>query len=741
MNIQEIYKQIMHNDITNNYINKIKINKKSLSNGEKKYLAKIIGHFKTNNIDDTLKAIKLYAIWEADSCIELSRKKGVFRYKAYKLENNNALYLLNELIKCKDIFNFSDSTLNYLKSKKKLSWIFDFYKKSENTLIKYIKNHHKKRWVIRRENILVESSLFKELLAYIDLTFYCNREVNNEDYLNKDHLKGYSQEEICNGVSYLIFLYDKIIGIKQNQAYFVDTKYIMSPQIEYIILLACKVIELEEWELSIDYFNYKINISKNVLTIFDESELMEKSIRMGFARTEIQEQVFYMKISSILNNALSFNEICDEIVKRLGKKMTTEINDGLLSRYVFSFPEELFDLFAHKGLFRKKLFKEEILRLEYCAKELIMNIDEACKKQITEHCTLLDVLLFQRFFVFIDIFLEKTLFRMGDESKIIQSLIPAFNKDILKSILIKFIGDDIKVEELFELFTYKNKFKLDLQYTPLLWASDNIVYPNTVISKSNMLRNCIGYSYQIKNQLVNDDHGLETLVKVCSEAFQNCKENYMVLTNKKYKYQKQHGEVDVIVVSNDDIILIECKCPLIPVNNFEMRSSLAHIEKANKQLNLSKKAFSDKEFRKSYFKLWDIEDKNQKIKTCIIFGNRLFCGYNKFQHPIRYIYELQTLLGEGIIDSELGKWSMWQGKEYSHHDLINYLIEDNSLSQLNFRAMDNINKEMSINGKNIVFKTYAYNLIKGFQVYDNKLKVISSNNKLKKQIIDKYMNN
>lgn len=740
VNIKQIYKETKHTEITNDFVDKIKIDKKNISSEERKFLQKVIEKFKSNNIEDTLKAIKFYSIWEPDECIAILRKKGVFRYKAYRLEDNNVLYLLNELIKCKKIFKFSEITLKYMEEKKQLSWLFDFYKNSENKLIKYIKNHHKKRMIIRRKNRFFENALFKDLLAYIDLFFFKGINPNHEDYLDKDKLKGYTQEEICDGVSYIILLYDKIIGIKQDVSYFTNSKYVLSHDIEYIILIACKVIELQEWELSIDYFDYHTCMLKDELTIFDNSGMMEKSIRMGYSRTEMQEFTFFMDTNSIYNEALSLDEVCDEIVKQTEKIMTQEVNDGALSRYKFLFPQKLLNVFKDEKLFAKKLFKEEIMSIEYCAKELIITFEEASRKQITEHCNLFDILLFQRFFIFINKFLEKTLFIKEDQNKVISSLIPAFRTEILTSILNKFLDEPIKSQELLNLFTFRNDVKLDLQYTPFLMASDNIIFPNTVVSKSNMLRNCIQHSYLIKNQIVNDDNGLETLVKRCSEIFSKCKANYQVLTNKKFKHAKQNGEVDVIVVSNDDIILIECKAPLIPVNNFEMRSSLGHIEKANKQLSFSKKAFEDKSFRKNNFKNWGIEDKNQNIRTCIVFGNRLFSGYrcDILKHPISYVYELNTLLNIGKIESNLGKWSVWNGEEYDHKDLINYLTEGNSLAQMNFEAMDNISKTMTIEGKKVVFKTYEYNLVKGFQIYDSELKIIDSNDELKKQIIDEY---
>ena len=71
--------------------------------------------------------------------------------------------------------------------------------------------------------------------------------------------------------------------------------------------------------------------------------------------------------------------------------------------------------------------------------------------------------------------------------------------------------------------------------------------------------------------------------------------------NKKFKYKGKKGEIDVLVVSDLDLIIIECKGPLVPTSNFEMRATFEHIEKSQKQLDLSKEAFEDDGFRNNFF--------------------------------------------------------------------------------------------------------------------------------------------
>jgi len=114
MNIKETFYSIKHTDINEEYIASAKIQKSNLSNSDKKFLLSIIGRFKEQDLDRTLKAIKMYAIWESNEAISESRKKGVFRYKAYGFRKNQALYLLKDLTRNGSAFAFSEQTYKYL---------------------------------------------------------------------------------------------------------------------------------------------------------------------------------------------------------------------------------------------------------------------------------------------------------------------------------------------------------------------------------------------------------------------------------------------------------------------------------------------------------------------------------------------------------------------------------------------------------------------------------------------------
>ena len=116
------------------------MNKEMVSKSDIKLFSNKISKFRECSVNAVLKYITVFAICEPDLAIDIARKKGVFRYKAWGMEDNKVLFLLKTLNECK-ILTFSKETQEYIDSKINLSWIFDFYKDSETKIIKFIKEH------------------------------------------------------------------------------------------------------------------------------------------------------------------------------------------------------------------------------------------------------------------------------------------------------------------------------------------------------------------------------------------------------------------------------------------------------------------------------------------------------------------------------------------------------------------------------------------------------------------------
>jgi len=707
--------------------------KKELSNSDIKTISNKIAKFKNNPAEKTLKYILLLAVWNADLAIDISRKKGVFRYKAWGFRNNEALFILKEIKRSFNILKYSDETKKYIESKINLSWLYDFYKDSEEKIKKYILNHYSNRKKLKIQGCIVEEALFKELLVFADILFYQKRHL---DISGKyDDLYCYSNEEITESISYIILLCNDILTTNNN-ATFVVPSVVKSEDIKKIILLGCKINKLEEWELCIDYFKYQVKFCDRTYTIFSSDASFEKSIRLGYVNSMMQSGIFYEKNINSLSNALSLAKIADLFNNCDELNFISETGEGKLARYVTALPEKILAKLYEEPY---KLYQEETLDLGHFSKEFVMPpIDLLCKK-ITENCTLQDVILFKRFFVVLDLLCEKNIFKQRNDDKIINSLIPYYRTEQLIKIIGTLMSSEIKAQELLSLFTYKENTKLDLQYTPFISHKNGVFAPIGLIVKSNLLRNCIAYSYFLKNQIVNQEDK-EYLVLQCEEIFKNNCPSYHVFTNQKFTYKTQKGEIDVLVITDNSILVVECKAPLEPTSNFEMRASYDHICKAAKQLSISEKAFSDDSFRTDYLRSLGIEEKSRNIYTCVLMGNRLFNGYTIDSHPVRYIYELDMVLTNGKINSPIGSWCVWKNDDYNENDLIKFISPDNDLIKANFNAMKLYKPLMHIKGKKIEFESYLFNTIKAIENYDKYFKIINRDWKIFEDIKNNVSN-
>lgn len=715
MYIKELYENFSLKEIDTLYIDKIRNSKSILSNTDKRFFEKILLKHKENTKEEVLKAMILYAIWNPDDCISYARKKGVFRYRIGNHKENNAFYYLENLIKYKTALNYSEYCEKYLYMKLNCKWMHDFYVKTEKKIYKKIEEHHKKRIRKNVRGNKLETSLFKELMTYMEILYVWVDLEGHETPDNRDLLTGYSKEEIGEGISYLISIYDDIIGIKEDSNYWIDSYFVFDKKIEELILLACKILHLQEWELLIDYFNYEITSQGNNWTIKCNNNL-EKSIRMGYAKTEAQSELFFMDLAK--NEKIpSLEEVSNMCINELESTIIKKVETGKLCRYIMEFPMPIVEKLK-KNIKGYELFKEEYMALKYMEKEMVTEDEVFIRKKVTQHANMGDVLLMQRFFVLVYYIYKQVLLKEKDKHIIARTLCPVFEYKQFCKLVNNIVDDEEKTKELIDLFTYNKKTKLDLQYTPILRIGEKIYLSTSIIAMSNMLRNTISYSYMMKNQIVNNDNGMEPMVQYCVAAFEDSDEKCMVFSNKRFKYQGNSGEIDVLVISDIYILIIECKAPITPTSTFEMRSEYEHLLKAERQLNLSKKAFSDKGFRNKYLQSLGVEEKNREILTCILLGNRIFSCYTGMGHPIRCYHELNMILNCGVSQGALGKWRLWKEESYTSEDLMEFLSEKDSFVSKLQEALTSRTETMKCNGKIIRYETFLYDIVKAHRIIE-----------------------
>lgn len=728
MKIERLMDQIDLSLFNEKMYNELKIQKSKLSNRDKKYILKVLANSKWETKETVLKAIICFAIWEPNEAISQARRKGILRYKVFGDKGKNkARYYLEYLISKKEVLGFSEKNNKYLKQKYELEWLESFYNKTEEKIDTEIANHYQGRIRKRIKGINFESSLHKELLAYIDMLFFLERQTQTRyDY---NILSTFSQEEIAEGVSYLLYKYIEKYGISTEKNYCVDASYINSDRIEKLILFACQINYVLELELLIDFYDYDIRNEGNCIILRSKDETLEKSIQLGYIKQEMQKRLFFAKRYSRHGKEVCLETSSELIADKLGDKIYKRISNGILTRYRFEIPTVLLEKMAEqKGGGKVQLFLEESLELKHFSKEMCMNMNELYEKKVTQNCNAYDILLCQRFFRMM-YYIQKYVYQNEKDTKVIlQSLIPSMDKENLKAMIFMLLKNQQKVDEVYDLLSYNIDYKFDIQYTPFLEVGSKVIFPISVLSCSNLMRNTIAYSYLSKNEIVNDDGGAEPLVKMCENCFRQCSYKYEIFTNKKFKYKGKKGEIDVLVVSDSDLIIIECKGPLVPTSNFEMRATFEHIEKSQKQLDLSKKAFEDDGFRNKFFRdSLQIDGKRRNVYTCTILGHRLFSIWSGVRHPIRNIHELDMILNNGEISSTFAKWSIWKEQKYSHADLLDFLSQDGVFIKIMQDSMENYSNKLTFAGKTLQYESYMWNMRKLFLLCDNKLRLVEKN--------------
>ncbi len=725
--MKELIQQVNFKNFDHTQYNNLKKNKDRLSNQDKRELDKIFIKAKELPREKVLSAIVCYAVWNPDEAIEKARKKGVFRYRISGQKTaNNGKYYLDFLEKHADLFGFSDYIKKYLITKINSHWLEDFYQKTEKKIDQLMEDHHKKRLRKRINGHSMESALHKELLAFIDMLFFLVPK--NQTEQNQNSLSGFSKEDIAEGVSYLLFRFLDRIGISEKTLYFTDTHFVRSNQMEQLILLACQLNYMLEIELLIDFYDYEVVLDGNQITIRSFDDSFEKSIRLAYVKTQLQEFLFYNKIAAETKDGLYLKEMADFVVSELGDRVIQRNYDGILSRYCFVIPTEILEKIAERDAHGNAMFYvEELTEIAFFAKEMCMTVDELSQRKITEHCSLSDIVLCQRFFRFM-YYIQQHIFDTLKENEIdvlLQSMVPITKRDFLLAFFSIVLNDRKKAEELFQLMEYDVKYKFDIQYTPFLTFGDNVIYPMSVVVHSNLLRNTIAYSYLSGNKIVNDDGGMEPLVKRCEEFFQQCSYGYHVFSNMRYSYAGKKGEIDLIIVSDTDVLLIECKAPLMPTSTYELRATFEQFEKASYQLDQSKAAFEDDGFRNKYFRdCLKLDGRNKKIRTCIIMGNRMFSTWSGSKHPVRYAYELDMILTHGQIHSTAGSWRIWKHETYSHEDLIDYLDQNGRFTTLMKSAMKKYSAKMNFQGKTLIYERFLLDCNELFSLCEKMLPYI-----------------
>lgn len=734
------------NKVTEQYCNDLRRKRDGkLTKKDREILEHVIREFQNECQDDVIGAIVIYAIFYPDEAIQYARQKGVFYYGNTWAYTEYCLESLNTL---SGILHISQSQQRYFRQKLSCKWLGQFYQDTEKKLKRDICRHHKERIQKVLYGVPYESNLIIELLVFINLIFrYRSISVSGVSVTGNPDLKhiqilNYSNEEISKAVSYLIYLFTNEKGFRIQKEKWLDIDYILSDKIAKLILLACHREKILEWEFLVDCLGYELEADEKNIRFYDPKGVLEKSLRIGFIKTSMQEQL--SAILDMKTPSISLLELAKTVVTELGDTIFEwRCEDKLIQRYRMIFPEPLMEpLYPQKIDGRLELFQEEYMELNFADHELTFKSADISNRMVTNHCSAMDLILFKRFF-FITDFSQRWLFdNEKDIRKVIPSLVPVMSEKQLISYIEKFVGGKEKAFELLDLLSWEGQGNLDLQYTPIIKIDPKHYYiAADILISSNIIRNSLVLARRKKILAANSDGQNDSLELFCEKSFRECSFPYQTRSNVKYSYCGKQGEIDLLAWSDSRIYIIECKNAILPSDAHEIRATFEHIQKAGRQLDFSSKAMRDETFRKTYFSQWGISSRERTLHTCILLGNRLFSLPNGMRHPVRYAYELKMILTSGIVNSDFGHWSCWSGERFEDEDLARYLSDADPLSRSFLESMEPYTETFYCLGRKMQFNSFVLNYPLQLKMHDKYLRIIDMNEEERQRLDEQLRKN
>lgn len=521
-----------------------------------------------------------------------------------------------------------------------------------------------------KEFILSERNLIKYFFAKSDDIFY--------EYENNKE-----PELILECISFLI------IEIKNNQ----HTNGINASLINIIndkdyttlIRLSKIIVSFKKIEIKIDFFEYfleKVNNKNYKLT----NESFEKNISMSYIQYDQQRYATHHETIKINQQNETFEETINKILNESNINLFAEIRP-------LPFPRVCPKIITTPILL--KLFTTDFIYLEEKSLLNFFFIDNFISanyinKPIYKNFTILDIIKIQRIFKFISkiyrIYLKKNKIKFNKNKIKLASIIPISSIAFLDDLLQKTLNSNNKnylelVKDIISTDFYKLNDHFDIQYNPILSLGNDFIISPTILAKSNLIRSIL---IKINNNLSISPNG-DKMIQSLEKKLINL--GFSIATEVKLGAY----EIDIIAKKGNNVFIFECKNSYHPVNEFELRNSFSHIQKASNQLNNLEKMIKNKSTRQSLSKKIGFSLYKANFHYAIILSNRMFNGYIYNNYRCINSYILNNLLDKGLVTINSNKYSLWKNSSFHENDLIDF-INGKFISDYEFLAHENFVK-------------------------------------------------
>ena len=551
-------------------------------------------------------------------------------------------------------------------------------------------------------------SLIKSLIAFVDFLFIKGHYPTQQG--QTDIIAGRSKEGIALSVSYLIFLYCRTHEISVKDAARVEESYVLKGRITKLVIASCYISDIKDFEIKVEHFGYAVIKTPGSLIFLAPSEAFEKSIRLGYIRSELQYGNDRMATGEDLNDdVIAIEDLANQILTLKDVNVFKFRDDPKYYRYALELPPALMAVIVEHFIRPDSYFKHEYYYLSHAFKEQLLDFDKIRNIKIRGNLTILEFLKIQRFFILINFLFSR---QLNENNRVlpqymINSLIPSLTEDQLYDML-GMVTKKEHITNFLDIVAWEpadNKL-FDIQYHPFVFIEGFYLMSFTLFAESNTLRNLYASEYKRSNTNLMTDGTQDPLAERLKDAFQ--KVNLKCDSGINYKGLT---DIDFIVRMDDALIIFECKQSILPTSIHDLRTSFDYIKKAEKQLNILKADFEKGSFiehitQKTALDLTGIKE----LVTGIIISNRLFIG-NVFAYSVRNIHELHNFITSGIIHTQEGQFNTWRGNTFSLMDLKEYLY-DNKIFQLLYDIIEPQTLEYALKPFHLKEKTYFLNIEK-----------------------------
>jgi len=511
----------------------------------------------------------------------------------------------------------------------------------------------------------------------------------------------YEPGRLADGFSTVLAIYaDRFGPLRANVV--IDAKAAAEGAYLQWLVSGAKIAAFREWEVLVDRMGYRITAETESSTFRLSAPSLEfqRAVDLGFIHAYAQRALKAQTVRE--GEAESFTEFGRSVVDEEWCRHFVKLVKDPVPRYRFEFPVEMIRLIKEIG----ELMREERAALEVASWDLLASVEDLLDFELTDSVTMRDLFYVSRLIQLLRCFIAEVLLRDAESNfpLVLQSLVPALERDQLQRLFAMVVGND-QAQAVLDLLLVDMKEHIDVQYRPLIPAETSILLPVNVFANSNIYRNPL----MITRRRLFEDGQVDPLSGGLEKAFGQA--GFTARSQVEFSWNGRSGEVDVLVVADEVLLALECKNSLLPTGIHELMTSVDYVRTAADQLGRFRACWQEEGFRKELAANTGLAiPAVAKLVTGIVMANRMLIGYRLDGHAVRGHYELGRFVTEGVVSIGEEAKCFWIGQSPCGEDLRRF-FEDDITYEPQWRSMIQTEMLYEFSGCTVKRETLGLNML------------------------------